>query len=368
MNTENKIIENVKSNSDVNMEIDIRELLYKLYNAKKSIFKTIGISLVIGLIIAFSLPKTYKVDVTISPESGQNGGNSSLGGMASMLGFGNMSITGQDAINSTLFPDLVKSTPFIIEMYNIKVQSQKIPHQISFSEYIIQQKKPWWNYISQLPHIAIKNISAIFSKTENIEKKDTINPFKLTGEQSGKINLIRGVLSASEDKKNGMTIVSVTLQDPEIAAIVADSVVKKLQEYIIKYRTSKAIDDCEYLNKLCQERKQDYLKAQQIYADFMDTNRNMVLQKTQAEATRLQNDMSIAFQVYSQIETQLQVARAKVQEAKPVFAIVEPASVPLAPTSPNKPLIIIGCVLLGFLGSSIWILFGNSFWNSLKNK
>lgn len=365
MNTENKPI---KNNTDVNMEIDIRELLYKLYNAKKSIYKVTGIACIIGLIIAFSLPKTYKVEVTISPESGQNGGNNNLGGMASMLGLGSIGMTSQDALNSTLFPDIIKSTPFIIEMYDIKVQSQKIPHQISLSEYITQQKKPWWSYIFQLPQITIKNISSIFSNAENVEKTDTINPFKLTGEQNRKINLIRKTLSASEDKKSSMTIVSVTLQDPEIAAIVADSAVKKLQEYIIKYRTSKAMDDCEYLNKLCQERKQDYLKSQQIYADFMDTNRNMILQKTQAEATRLQNDVSIAFQVYSQIETQLQVARAKVQEAKPVFAIVEPASVPLMPASPNKPLIIIGCILLGFLGSSTWILFGNSFWNSLKNK
>ena len=37
----------------------------------------------------------------------------------------------------------------------------------------------------------------------------------------------------------------------------------------------------------------------------------------------MQNDMNLAYQVYSQVATQLQVARAKVQEAKPVFAVVE---------------------------------------------
>lgn len=33
---------------------------------------------------------------------------------------------------------------------------------------------------------------------------------------------------------------------------------------------------------------------------------------------------------------QLQVLRGKVQEAKPVFAVVEPATVPLAPASPKN--------------------------------
>ena len=164
-----------------------------------------------------------------------------------------------------------------------------------------------------------------------------------------------------------MIIVSATFQDPEVAAIVADSTVAKLQEYIIDYRTRKAQEDCNYLDKLCKERKEEYHKAQQAYADFMDTNRNVILQRTQAEGTRLQNDMSIAFQIYSQVETQLQVARAKVQEAKPVFAIVEPATVPLSPSSPNKKVLVLIFIFLGFVGSSSWILFGKNIWKNLKN-
>lgn len=165
-----------------------------------------------------------------------------------------------------------------------------------------------------------------------------------------------------------MTIVSATFQDPEVAATVADSAVAKLQKYIIDYRTRKAQEDCNYLEKLCKERKEEYYKAQKAYANFMDANRNVVLQRTQAEGTRLQNDMSIAFQIYSQVETQLQVARAKVQEAKPVFAIVEPATVPLGPSSPNKKIIILGLMLLGFISSSVWTLFGKELYYILYKK
>ena len=64
------------------------------------------------------------------------------------------------------------------------------------------------------------------------------------------------------------------------------------------------------------------------------------------EGERLQNEMSLAYQVYSQVANQLQVARAKVQEAKPVFAVVEPASVPLHPSGTSKKMILIGFVFL----------------------
>lgn len=355
------------NNQQVNMEIDLRLLIYNLWNKRKTILKIMGIGLLAGIVIAFSIPKTYKVDITLSPESGQNGNSNSFAGMASMLGIGGIGGNGQDALNSTMFPDLIKSTPFILEIYNVEVTPQKSQHAIKLSDYIDTQKSPWWGYIFKLPGMAINGIRSLFISNENTnDSNNIIDPFRLTGEQNGKIALIKGALSATVDSKSNMTIVSATFQDPEVAATVADSAVAKLQKYIIDYRTRKAQEDCNYLEKLCKERKEEYYKAQKAYADFMDANRNVVLQRTQAEGTRLQNDMSIAFQIYSQVETQLQVARAKVQEAKPVFAIVEPATVPLSPSSPNKKIIILGLMFLGFIGSSAWILFGKDFWDSLK--
>lgn len=356
------------NNQQVNMEIDLRALIHNLWNKRKTILKIMGIGLLIGIVIAFSIPKTYKVDITLSPESGQNGNSSNLAGMASMLGIGGIGGSSQDAVNSTMFPDLIKSTPFILEMYNVEVTPQKSQHAMKLSDYIDTQKSPWWGYIFKLPGMAINGIRSLFISNKNTnDSNNIIDPFRLTGEQNGKIALIKGALSATTDSKSNMTIVSATFQDPEVAAAVADSAVAKLQKYIIDYRTRKAQEDCNYLEKLCKERKEEYYKAQKAYADFMDANRNVVLQRTQAEGTRLQNDMSIAFQIYSQVETQLQVARAKVQEAKPVFAIVEPATVPLSPSSPNKKIIILGLMFLGFIGSSAWILFGKELWQSLRD-
>ncbi len=345
-------------------EIDLIELFYKLKKEKKIIVTIFVFTFLCGLIVSYSLPKKYTVNITLSPESGFTANN--MSGMASMLGISGMGNSNQDALTPTMFPDIIKSTPFILEMYNIEVKPQNSENNIQLFQYVTQQKEPWWNHIFKIPNIAINGIKSLFKQKEIQREKTYIDPYRLTGYENGNIALIKSTLSVSENKKNGMTIISATLQDPEVAAAVADSAVNKLQRYIINYRIRKAQDDCNYLEKLCKDRKNEYLKAQQVYADFMDANRNVVLQRTQAEGTRLQNEMSIAFQVYSQVETQLQVARAKVQEAKPVFAIVEPASVPLGPSSPNKPLIIIAFMFLGFIGSSLWILFGKNLWNNIR--
>lgn len=158
------------------------------------------------------------------------------------------------------------------------------------------------------------------------------------------------------------------MQDPRVAAIVADSVVRKLQDYIVNYRTSKAKEDCYYLEKLFKERKQEYYVAQKEYADYVDTHDDLILQSVRAEQERLQNEMSLAYQVYSQVANQLQVARAKVQEEKPVFAVVEPAVVPLLSSSMGIKIYVLMFVFLAVACTASWILIGKEILEKLKKK
>lgn len=189
---------------------------------------------------------------------------------------------------------------------------------------------------------------------------------ELSKKELMKIGTLKKKIAASVDKKTSMTSVTATFQDPKVAAVVADSVVKKLQEYIIDYRTSKSKEDCLYLEKLFKERQQEYYEAQKKYADYMDSHDNIILQSVRAEQERLQNDMSLAYQVYSQVANQLQVARAKVQEEKPVFAVVEPAVVPLEPSGTSRKIYVLAFVFLSVGIAIFWNLFGKDFLNKFK--
>ena len=218
-----------------------------------------------------------------------------------------------------------------------------------------------------LPSMAIGGVKSLFA-SENTEKEEKqVNPFRLTPKQAGLVNEIKESLMTTTDKKSGTTIVSVTLQDPFAAALLVDTVVVKLQNYITAYRTSKAQEDCSYLEQLYVERQQEYYQAQQHYARFMDANKNVVLQSALTERERLQNDMNLAYQVYSQVATQLQVARAKVQEAKPVFAVVEPATVPVYPSGKGKLIFMIAFSLLAVMGATFWVLIHKSAKDIFKN-
>lgn len=101
------------------MEIDLMDILRKIIAIRKILYKAAGIGLVIGIIVALSIPKKYTVEVTLSPEMGNSKGNSALASMAaSFLGAGaGMSDDGVDALNASLSPDIVSSTPFLLEAF-----------------------------------------------------------------------------------------------------------------------------------------------------------------------------------------------------------------------------------------------------------
>ena len=356
------------NHNDEELEIDLMDLLRKVIGIRKKIYKAAGIGLIIGVIVAISIPKQYTVEVTLSPEMGNNKGGGLSGLAASFLGSGVSMGDGTDALNASLSADIVSSTPFLLELSNMKVPVSG-SEEISLSSYLDEESSPWWSYVIGFPGMVIGGVKSLFIEDEDesiFSDKASQGTIELSKKESQKIESLKKKIVASVDKKTSMTSVTATFQDSKVAAVVADSVVKKLQEYIIDYRTSKSKEDCLYLEKLFKERQQEYYEAQRKYADYMDSHDNIILQSVRTEQERLQNDMSLAYQVYSQVAGQLQVARAKVQEEKPVFAVVEPAVVPLYPSGTSRKVYVLVFVFLSVCIVIFWNLFGKDLLNKFK--
>lgn len=355
------------SADDDELQIDWMGILRQILAIRKTLYKAAGIGLILGILIALGTPKQYTVSITLSPEMGSGKSSSGLASMAASFLGGSIGADSPDALNATLAPDIVTSTPFLLELFDARVVNQDKKIDTTFTAYLDEQKSSWAGYILKLPGMAVGGIKSLFTNEEE-EKTTTVQEgaIELNEKDAAKLEGLRKQISAEVDKKTSITTLTVTLQDPKVTATIADSVVSKLQQYITTYRTSKAKEDCQYLEKLYKERQQEYYDAQQRYARYVDANSNVVFQSTMAERERLQNDMNLAYQVYSQVAQQLQVARAKVQVEKPVFAVVEPAVVPLNPSGTSRKVIVIGFVFLAVALTGAWMLLGKKYWLQLK--
>lgn len=340
-------------------EIDLLELAQKVWKERRLIYKWCAIALVVGIIIAFSIPKEYSTSVTLAPETTANnslGGN--MGALAAMAGINLGNSSGEDALSPELYPNIISSSPFLIELLDVRVTDKKGEINTTLYDYLYDyQKSPWWSAVISAPFKAVGWVMSLFRDEPESAENTPINPFMLTQDETEVLRSLNSRISVSADKKTGVTTLSVMMQDPLISATLTDTVMTKLQNYITDYRTNKARHDLVFTEKLYEEAKQNYFKAQYNHARYVDSNQNIVRESTRAEETRLQNEMELAYNLYNQVAQQLQMARAKVQEITPVYTVVQPATVPLRPEKPNKVMILIACVFIAVIAAVIRILF-----------
>ena len=291
--------------------------------------------------------------------------SSGVSSIASMMGV-NLD-NSVDAINFQLFPDVVSSTPFIYELFDLQVKTADGELETTLLDYMLEhQKSAWWSYVVKAPFKLLGWVKSWFEKEEEPDPDAALDMYNLPEKERGVVKFFAENIVVEMDKKTGKTTVSLEMQDPLVVTTVMNAIISNLKDYMSDYRTSKARQDAENLTVICEQRKQEYYAAQQAYARYSDANKNVILQSAQAERERLQQEMNLAFQVYSQVATQLEAARIKEQEAKPVFAVVQPPVVPLQKTAPSKVKYLVIFTFLAGCCAAAWILFGQEYWDKLK--
>ena len=238
------------SADDDELQIDWMGILRQILAIRKTLYEAAGIGLILGILIALGTPKQYTVSITLSPEMGSGKSGNGLASMAASFLGGSVGTDSPDALNATLAPDIVTSTPFLLELFDARVVSQDKKIDTTFTAYLDEQKSSWAGYVLKLPGMAVGGIKSLFTDEEE-EKTTTVQEgaIELNEKDAAKLGGLRKQISAEVDKKTSITTLTVTLQDPKVTATIADSVVSKLQQYITTYRTSKAKEDCQYLEK-----------------------------------------------------------------------------------------------------------------------
>lgn len=347
-------------------QIDLVKHIAKLWTKRKVIIKWGIIGALVGLVIGFSIPKTYKASVTLAPETKQKMG-SGVSSIASMMGV-NFD-TSVDAISIEMFPDVVASTPFIYELFDVPVTFERRDSVINTSllDYMKNyQKRAWWTYVIRAPFKVLGWVMSLASDEEPEQLDAELDMQNLPRDERRVISYFAENISVFMDKKTGKTSISLEMQDPLVVASVVEHIKDNLTAYMTKYRTSKVSQDVANLTEIMEMRRAEYYQAQQAYASFSDSNRNVVLLSALAEKDRLQQEMNLAYQVYSQVATQLEAARIKELEAKPVFAVLEPVKIPISKSAPSKAKLLIVFAFLAVCAAAVWVLFGEEYYHRVK--
>lgn len=337
--------------------IDFVKIFNDLKKYKRLYAIVLAATAVFAVVYTLSLPNYYQCTVKLSPELGGKRSSSSLASMASMFGVNISGAAGNstEALFPTLYPDLMNSVTFHTTLFPIKIHRDKEDRMMTYYDYLInEQKAPWW---SEAMGATTKAVFSLFSSDKKKKKEQTVDPFRLTKKQAAVVKSMQKRIVCDVDKKTMVITISVTDQDPLIAATLADSVQQRLQDFITDYRTKKARNDLDFTRKAYLEAKQRYDKASSRYASFSDANQRLFLETVRNEQAKLSQEMQIQSQVYMQASAQLQQAELDVQRETPAFTVLEPATVPVVKAGPKRASMCLIFLFLAFLGTSVYALY-----------
>lgn len=343
-------------NNEEHKEIDIIGIFLEILSHWRKILLWVIVAGVVGLVVGFSIPKTYTAGAKLAPEIVQKGG-SNMSSLAALAGI-NLNGSNTDAMYPDLYPEIIKSVPFKADLFSMPVSfSWKDEHiDTDLYDYVVNYtKEPWWGPIVSAP-------SKFFSwllwvargKPERIHGYENIDIFHLTPEQTKAIRRVGDCISIVVEKKTFLITITTQSQNPKVAADLCKLVCDNLQKYVVDYRTEKSRHDLEYYQQLYDQAQKEYFEAQQRYARYVDANQGVVFQRVLIERERLQQESNLKYQMYNTTAQQVQQAKSKVQMETPVCAVIQPPTVPLRAAEPSKSKILLAFMFLGFVAGAIW--------------
>lgn len=333
-------------------EIEIVIIAKKVWKQKWFVIKCTVIALSLGIIIALSIPREFTCTVKMAAEVSSADLSGSVSGLAAMAGI-NLGTDNSAGISLLVYPDIVKSIPFIVELLNMPVTYQGLEKNSTLYDYIaFKVKTPWFSSVFSLPKKIFRHSSSGYKGAQN-----RLDPYSISKAQNDVIKAFQKRAIISIDKKTGILSAGVTLQDPVLAAVVSDSIVNKLKRFVWQYRTTKARRDFDYATKMFEDASKKYTDAQRRYAEYADANRNIAVENIRIEQDRLKNEVNITYGIYAGLAQQVESSRMKLQEQTPCVTIIEPARIPSEKSNMGRAKIVAAIGFLGFILSLIWISY-----------
>ena len=340
-----KEIQNHNSSED---EIDLIELLKKVYLEKKFILKVSVLVGLFGIVYALFQPNEFTSTTTFIPQlsSGVKTGGSSLGGLASLAGINLGDMVSSSEFPPSLYPQVVNGIPFKIDLLSSTINLNG--GEILVKDYFSNQGGSSLNILGTIKKYTIGLPSLIlgsFNSQDVALSKSEI--YTVTQEDQELFKTVSNALSLSINDKEGFITISFTDNDKNIAAQITQIAQTLLQKKIIEFKNQSSKEMLDFATKQYDEKQTSYEKLQDKRAIFVDKNINISSSLFQNKLSRIESEVNISASIVQQLASQVEQAKLQVNKDTPVFTTIQPVTIPFERSAPKRSQIVI---VFGFLG------------------
>ncbi|WP_338224234.1 GNVR domain-containing protein [Algoriphagus confluentis] len=341
-------------------------LIKEIFDKKRNLKIAVGIALFLGLIIAFTTPKEYQSTSFFLVES--EGNTNPIGQFGALAGLAGINTSqfqaGQMALTSEIFPDVIQSRDFLNSIGKEEfVFESKGGISQSLNDYYYEEKpgnlvSKSFNFLLGIPNVVLAWFTPappVPTESTAVQAVEEENYLRFSSKELYAINQLKKRILVDE---KGKTIrLTVTMPEPLISARVNALVMEKLIAYVTEYKLKRQRINMEFIQQRVAETQEKFNQAQLDLASFRDANQGLISQRARTREEKLQFEFNIAFNVYNSLKQEAEQTQIQLKKETPVFTVLEKAAIPLGPSKPNRPLILIFSVFLGFFVGAVFNLY-----------
>lgn len=336
-------------------EIDLVEIIRKLWRNRKLIIRVTLIFMVLGVLVALFSSKVYTAGCTMVPQSTDKKMGGSLSGLAAMAGINLGDISGGEVLSPKIYPKILSSVPFQKDVMKTPLNFEEYEQPVILLDYYTNEDYQKFSLIGTLVKYTIGLPGVIITAIRG-EEPEPVYPVTSSGKNKIQSftkdefecsKVLEKIIGLSLNDKDGYVKLSVDMPEPFVAAQLAERVQTLLQKYITEFKIEKVQSNLDFVQGRYDDAKQDFEAIQEERAAFRDANKNITSAKAQTEQEKLDTRYNLALSVYTELAKQLEQAKIQVKETTPILTVVDPVTIPIERSKPKRALI---CIMFTFLG------------------
>ncbi len=348
--------QNQYNNMPEEQEIDLVELIQRMWINRGLIIKTTLICMVLGFLVAIFSSKVFTASCDVVPQISSKSGSSQMKSLAALAGININQSQDVKALSPYVYENIMNSTAFRKELMQTMIDTEKTDHPISFYEYCTSEElnKPSvldyiLKYTIGLPGVIWSAIRGEQPKTNygEIGGDDKASIQTLSKDEYESIKFLSQSVSITLDDKKGYVTITANMPEALAAAQMAQATVTLLQKYITEFKIEKVQSNLDFVQERYDEAKRNFEDIQARRAKFRDANLNTTRYSARTELEKLDAEYTLAMNLYGELATQLEQAKINVKETTPMLTIINPVTVPFKKSKPQRAMILMAFTFLG---------------------
>lgn len=345
-------------------EIDLVELIQKMWINRWLIIKVTGVFVVLGVLVALFSAKVYTASCDIVPDTGKSG-NSKMSSLAALAGVNLGEGADVTALSPLVYQNIMNGTSFRKELMQTKIDFEEVDKPVSFFEYYTSEeynKPSVFSYIKKytigLPFVILNAIRGEQPEPDYSAIGNSEGPTMetLSKDEYNALKILEQCVALTLDNKNGYVTITTNMPEAVASAQLAQATVVLLQKYITEFKIAKVQSNLDFIQGRYNEAKKNFEDIQIRRAAFRDANTNTNKYSARVEAEKLDAEYTLAMNLYSELATQLEQAKIEVKKDTPILTVVRPVTIPYKKSKPQRLQILVAFTFLGVVAGAGLVL------------